>query len=359
MDTAQTHDAPRPKRRRRLLKFLLIALLTFMVFCMTVWASLFLYLSPLPNSALRSALAIAFAVGTLASFIIFRKRWRALLAYLVVFAALVTWYYSIPPRLDRDWSPEVARLPTATVNGDLVTITNIRNLDYRSETDFTPRYYDKTFDLSKLQSTDFICVFWGSPAVAHVMASFGFGGDDYVTFSIEMRAEKGEPHSLLESFFRKFELIYVVADERDVIRVRTDFRNPREQVYIYRTRLPIENQRKLFLSYVSKVDSLSHTPEWYNTLEDNCTTGVLQRIHQSYKGRARYNWKILLPGYVGEYAYDCGMLDSSMPFAELRERCLVNAKAQAAGDAPDFSKRIREGLPMPAPYTMQEFLSGK
>jgi hypothetical protein len=247
-------------------------------------------------------------------------------------------------------------LPSATVDGKLVTIKNIRNFEYRSETDFTPRYHDRTFDLDKLRSVDLICVYWGSPSIAHVMASFGFEGGDFVAFSIELRPEVGEAWSMLRSFFRNYELTYVVADERDVIRLRTSYRDPREQVYIYRTRLPIENQRKLFLSYVAKVDELSRKPQWYNTLNDNCTTGVLQRAG-AYERRARYSWKILLSGYAAEYAHECGLLDTSLPFDELSRRCLVNAKAEAAGDAEDFSVRIREGLPLPGPYTMQEFLS--
>ncbi len=340
-------------------KALLIAVLALVVVCTAVWGALFLWVSPLPGEALRAALALILVVGTLASFLVFRRRWRTLVVYLVIFAGLVTWYFSMSPSSDRDWVPEVARLPTATVNGNMVTVTNIRNFEYRTANDFTPRYYDKTFDLDKLQSTDLICVYWGSPAIAHVMASFGFDGNDFVAFSIEMRGEKGEPNSLLRSFFRKFELIYIVADERDVIRVRTNYREPREQVHVYRTRLPFEDQRKLFLSYVDKINQLSQKPEWYNTLDDNCTTGVLHRAKAAYSGRrGRYNWKVLLSGYAAEYAYDIGMLDTSMPFAELSQRCLVNEKAQAADQDPAFSLRIREGLPMPEPYTMEEFLSG-
>jgi hypothetical protein len=201
-------------------------------------------------------------------------------------------------------------------------------------------------------------VHWGSRAIAHVMASFGFAGGEFVAFSIEMRKEAGEAGSMLRSFFRKYELIYVVADERDVIRLRTNYRQPREQVYVYGTRLPVENQRKLFLSYVEKVNELSREPEWYNTLEDNCTTGVLQRTH-AYRGRGRYNWKILLSGFAAEYAYEVGMLDTSLAFADLRERCRVNARAELADDADDFSQRIRDGIPRPEPYTLQEFQSGQ
>jgi hypothetical protein len=343
---------------RRILKALLVALLALVVTGMTGWGALFLWLSPLPGGWFRIALALAFLVGTPVGFVLLKNRWRTLLVYLGVFAALVTWYFCIPPSLDRDWATEVAVLPTATVTGNLVTIKNVRNFDYRSDTDFTPRYYDKTFDLDKLQSGDLILSYWGMPAIAHVMVSFGFGGDDFVAFSIEMRNEKGEASSMVRSFFRKYELIYIAADERDVIRVRTNYRVPAEDVHVYRTRLPVEDQRKLFLSYVTKIDELSREPVWYNTLEDNCTTGVLHRT-RAYKARSHYNWKILLSGYAAEYAYEIGMLDSSMPFAELSQACLVNAKAKAADQALDFSVRIREGIPLPKPYTLQEFQSGQ
>jgi hypothetical protein len=339
-----------------MLRALFYILLVLIITGMTVWGALFLCFSPLPPEPLRIGMAGAFALGTLVAFALFRKRCRTLLMFLVAFGVLVAWFHAIPPSNDRQWAPEVAVLGSATVNGNLVTIKNIRNFDYRSESDFTPRYYDKTFDIDKLQSVDLVCVYWGSPAIAHIMASFGFGGSDFVAFSIEMRPEKGEARSMVRSFFRNYELIYVVADERDVIRLRTNYRNPREQVHIYRTRLPVENQRKLFLSYVGKINELYRTPEWYGALKDNCTTGALERTG-AYEGRGRYNWKVLLSGYAAEYAYECGVLDASMAFSELSQRCLVNAKAEAADQAEDFSARIRVGLPTSKPYTLQEFLS--
>jgi hypothetical protein len=351
-------QAPAPPRRsflRRFTRRVLVLAATTIVLIAGIWATAALSMSNLDGAPARIWLPVLFGLIFLAVLILVRPHRRARLVAVAMVVAVAVWYFTIFPSNDRNWAPEVARLPTATVNGNLVEIKNIRNFDYRTVSDFTPRYCDKIFDLDELQSADLICVYWGSPAIAHVMTSFGFGGDDYVAFSIEMRNEKGEANSMVGSLFRNYELIYIVADERDVIRVRTNYRDPREQVHIYRTRLPIEDQRKLFLSYVAKVDELSRNPEWYNTLEDNCTTGVLKRT-ESYKARARYTWKVLLSGYAAEYGYDLGMLDTSMPFAELSERCLVNAKAEAASDAPDFSTRIREGIPLPKPMTMQEFL---
>ena len=318
------------------------------------WGTLAIIYSNLPWAWLRLALAALFGLGTLAAFALRRNRKQTLAGFTVVFAGLVAWFFLIPPSNERPWRLDVSRLATATIQGDRVTVHNIRNLEYRTETDFTPRYYDKTFDLRQLDSLDLIAVYWGSPAIAHVMVSFGFGGKDYLAFSIETRTEAGEGYSTIKGFFRQFELVYVVADERDVIGVRTHFRDPTEQVYLFRSRLPVENQRKLFLEYLRELNELADKPAWYNTITDNCTTGVLART-QAYQHRGRYNWKLLLSGYAAEYVYEMGGLDSSLSFEELRQRGHVNERAEQGGITPDFSQRIRQGLPMPPPLSLEQF----
>ena len=224
-----------------------ILLLALIVAGMAGWATLWLWLSPLPNELLRTALAAAFALGTLIAFMFFKRRWRTLAVFVVVFAGLVAWYYAVPPSNDRVWDPSVAKIASATVNGDLVTIRNIRNFDYRTETDFTPRYYDRTFDLAQLDRVDLVAVYWMGPAIAHLFVSFGFG-DDHLAISIEARKERSEGYSALGGFFRQYELVYVVADERDVIRLRTNYRkDPPEDVYLFRTRASLDNGPRVFL----------------------------------------------------------------------------------------------------------------
>ena len=240
----------------------------------------------------------------------------------------------------------MAVLPYATVKGEQVTIHNIRNLNYRTETDFDVRYYDKTFDLNRLDSVDLIAVYWMGDAIAHVMVSFGFQEKDFVTFSIETRKEKGEDYSTLKGFFKQYELIFIVGDERDLIRVRTDYRKPPEDVYLYRGRMTPENSRKFFMEYVRQINSMKENPEWYNTLTTNCTTDVV-RLNRAYGGQARYNWKVLLSGYAPQYAYENGSLDTRIPFEELRKLSYINPKARAVGDDPEFSRKIRESLPRP------------
>jgi hypothetical protein len=314
---------------------------------MTIWGMGALYYSPLPP-LLRPLLALTFGLATAAAFLGLPQRRRTLLGFGLAWGALVLWWSTIPASNMRDWQPDVAVLPSATVNGDRVTLHNIRNFEYRTATDFTPRYYDKTVDLRHLDSVDLISSYWSGEAIAHLMVSFGFGEQDYVAISIETRKERTEDYSSLKGFFKQYELIYVVADERDVIRLRTTYRQPPEAVYLYRTRISPARARRLFLDYMREINQLVEQPVFYNTLTTNCTTNIVFHLRAS-GGIARYSWKILLSGYAPAYAYESGGLDSSLAFADLKQRSHINARAQAADDAPDFSQRIRAGLPRPPP----------
>jgi hypothetical protein len=332
---------------RRLGKRIGVGLLGLVVTSMTLWGMGALYYSPLPTP-FREGLAAVFGLATVGAFVGLPHRRRALLGFVLVWGVLVGWWSTITPSNDRDWQPDVAVLPSATIDGDLVTLHNIRNIEYRTATDFTPRYYDKTFDLRRLESMDLISSYWAGEAIAHLFVSFGFGGQDYVAISMETRKERTEDYSTLKGFFKQYELFYVVADERDVIRLRTTYRQPQEDVYLYRARGSPAQGRRLFLDYVRDINRLVEQPAFYNTLTTNCTTAILYHSRAS-GGVAHYNWKVLLSGYAPAYAYEIGRLDTRLTFAELKRLSHINARAQAAGDAPDFSQRIRAGLPMPPP----------
>ncbi len=314
---------------------------------LTFWWALGLAVAGPGGDSLRLALAAIYALAGLAAVVglVLERGWRpALAVYGVALLAVLGWWLSLRPSNERAWTPEVARLAHATIQGDLVTVHDIRNFDYRSETDFTPAYYDRTFDVRKLDTLDLLPVYWMGPAIAHMLVSFGFG-DDHLAVSIEARKVEGESYSSLKGFFRQYELVYVVADERDVVRVRTNYRkDPPEDVYLYRVYGPRENLRRVFLDYVREIDALYARPKFYNTVTTNCTTNILlhTRVNPS---SLPMSWKILLSGYAPEYAYDNGRLDRSLPFSELRQRSHINARAQAADQAADFSRRIRQGLP--------------
>jgi hypothetical protein len=315
------------------------------------WSVLALTYAGPHDPGLRIALAAAAGIATLAALLALaapRWRWRALIAFLVLFAGLVTWFSRLTPTSEAEWQPDVARLAYATFDGEAVTVHNIRNFDYRSETDYTPAWYDKRFDLRKLEGVDLMAVYWMGPAIAHTFVSFTFAGGEHLAVSIETRKKQGQGYSTLQGFFRQYELIYIVADERDVIRLRTNYRHdPPEDVCVYRVQAPLAAARRVFIEYMDQINNLRAHPEFYNTLTSNCTTDIWANtlINDQH---LPFSWKILASGYVPEYLYEQGRLDARVPFLQLRERAHVNARAQAADAAADFSRRIREATPAAA-----------
>jgi hypothetical protein len=331
---------------RSIVHYIGIVVLAIVVALMTAWAAMAIYYSHLPGEYLRLGLAGLFAFATAAAFLFLPKRRRTLAWFAVVFAVVVVWWMMIPASNTRNWEREVARAPYATMEGDLITIHDIRNFNYRTEKDFDAVYYNKTFDLTKLDSADLIAVYWMGEAVAHVMMSFGFQGKDFISFSIETRKEQGEDYSTIKGFFKQYELIFIAGDERDLIRVRTDYRTPREDVYLYRLGAKPQRVREVFMAYIQQINDMKQRPEWYNTLTTNCATSVIHLMRVT-GGHVRYTWKVLLSGYAPLYAYESGALDTSIPFGELKRRSYINPRAHTIGNDPEFSRKIREGLPMP------------
>jgi hypothetical protein len=292
----------------------------------------------------RNGLSVVYGFGSLAliiGFAVGRRRVRAEVGFAALFGLLLACWYSIAPSNDRNWQPENAVLAYATIDGNRITLHNIRNFDYRTETDFTPAYYDRTFDLQKLDSVDLFAVYWMGPAIAHIFLSFGFTDHSHVAISIEARKERGEGYSSVQGFFRQYELYYAVGDERDIVRLRTNYRkDPPESVYLYPLRGSIENGRRLFLAYLEQINALKQHAEWYNTLTTNCTTNIW--LHSRVNpGHIPWSWRILFSGYVPGYLYDLGKVDNTVPFEQLTRRAHINALAHAADNAPDFSQRIR------------------
>lgn len=306
------------------------------------WASLALWLDGPSNRSLAAFLSIAFAAGNFALLILFRPFTRALLLSVTALLLVVVWWSQIAPRQDRAWTPDVARLPRATIVGSRVTIENVRNFEYRSETDFTERWETRTYDLDRLRGFDMFLSFWGPTVIAHTIASWEFEDAPPLAVSIETRKEQGESYDALRGFFRQFELYYVVADERDVIGVRTNSRG--ERTYLYRIRASPEVARAMLMDYLKEINSLAEQPEWYNALIHNCTTSI--RMHGQHIGEDRgLDWRMLLNGRLDELGYERGRLDTSLPFPELKAKSEITEKAKAAGVSPDFSRLIREGIP--------------
>lgn len=323
-------------------------LLVLLVSGVTAWGAMALLYSSTTNALVSAVLAGAFLLcGLLTALAVGARRQAraAVTGFALLFAVLLGWWSGIEPSNDRDWQPDVARLAHAEIDGDRITVRNVRNFAYRSETDYTPHYYDRTYDLGKLRSVDLIAVYWMGPAIAHTILSFGFEGGDQLAISIETRKERGETYSTTRGFFKQYELHYVVADERDVVRLRTSYRkDPPEDVYVYRLHGPLENARRVFLQYMQRINDLQARPEFYNTLIDNCTTGIWMNARIN-PGHVPLSWKVFASGYLPEYLHGVGMLAPGVPFAELQRLGYINPRARAAGDAEDFSRLIRVGLP--------------
>jgi hypothetical protein len=331
---------------RAAVKRLGVGLVGALVAGATVWGALALWFAVPAGDGLRAALAaglVALATGGLVAALLRRRLMVCLLPFALAFAAVLAWWSTIAPSNDRTWQRDVAVSPSAEIEGDRVTLRNIRSFTYRSASDYTPHWRDRAFDLGKLDSLDLIAVYWMGDAIAHTIVSFGFAGEQ-VAISIETRKEENEGYSTLAGLFRRYELFYVVADESDLIGLRTNYRDPPEDVYIYRVNAPREKIRALFLQYMAQINALSERPEFYNTATTNCTTNIVMHV-QAIQPRMPLSWKMLLSGYFPELVYERGSLDQSLPFDDLRRRSLVNDRARAADGAADFSRRIREGLP--------------
>jgi len=243
---------------------------------------------------------------------------------------------------ERNWSPDQAVLPHADFSKDRqqVTIRNIRACEYRTADDYTVRHYDKTFDLTKLTSVDFIRVpFPDMPELAHTMLSFGFDDKEYVAVSVEIRKEQGEAYNPALGAMNKYEIMYVLGDERDLIGLRTNFRL--NDVYVYPTRAEPEQVRKLFENVLARVNKLEKQPEFYNTLTNNCTTNIAKHINELVPGRVPYDYRVLMPGYSDRLAYDLGLLKTPFSFEETRRAARVTDVAYEHRDDPDFSQAIR------------------
>jgi hypothetical protein len=260
---------------------------------------------------------------------------------LVLFVLYIAWLTFTRPSNERDWEANLAVLPYAEFEDDLVHVYNIRNTSYTTPDVYTPAYYDRTFNLSQLESVWFIVEpfsDWGG--AAHTFVSFGFEGDRYLSISVETRKEKGETYHFVKGLFRQYELIYVVADERDVIKLRSNYR--RDDVYVYPIKTTRAKIRGLFVAMLSRANRLRERPEHYNTLTSNCTSNIVKHVNTLSQRRIPFSLKVLFPGYSDRYAYDLGLLDTDLSFEVARERFKINERAETYADSPDFSTRIRE-----------------
>lgn len=308
------------------------------------WGALALWIrAPLPRGA-RGALTLAWLASALAA--VAALAWPAWQPAWYAFAgaviALLVWWHTLRPSNDRDWIPEVARQTHGEVDGNLVTLHNVRNFDWRTRTDFTPHWETRRYALDALQSVDVALSYWNRPAIAHALVSFGFGHDRYVVFSVEIRRKQGDRFSEIGGFFKQYELSVIASTEEDSLRVRTNVRG--EDGYLYRIHMPLDAARSLFLAYVDSANRLRSTPRFYHTLTANCTTIVFQMARRIVPGLP-LDFRQLASGYLPEYLYDLHVLQGAGNAAQYRRLGRYTDRARASPTPATFSRDIRQGVP--------------
>ena len=302
----------------RVFKYLAICLVILLLAVATAWGVLALwYRLPVAGWA-KIAVCGAFATIGIAIIIaqFTQKRLRWLTIFAIAFAGLLLWWNTLDPPKDGNWSPSVARQVTGTIDRDILTLTNVREFQWRGKTDFTEKWTTETYDLSELQTPDIFLSYWGDPKMAHFIISFGFSDGEYLAWSVEVRRAVGGGFSPVADLFKSNSLVIIASKEQDVVGVRSNIRG--EDVHIFRMRVPSEIARKLLEEYVREANELDQKPQWYNSLSTNCTTVIYKMI--SLAGdRIPFDWRIIVNGYLPEMMYERGSVETSVSITELRE----------------------------------------
>ncbi|MVO16920.1 DUF4105 domain-containing protein [Parasedimentitalea huanghaiensis] len=330
----------------KFLKFLLTATFFLALAILTAWASLALwYRLPfgLPTRAIAAG-GFALLGLAVATSVFSTRRLRALATYCLALASVIFWWSTLSPPSEANWAPDVARQVTGEVNGDNLTLINVRNFDWQTPTEATEHWENRSYDLSQLQGVDLFMSYWAGPEIAHMIVSFDFANADPIAWSVEVRRQIGGGFSPIADLFKSNTLVIVAADERDVVGTRTNVRG--EDVQLYRINTTPEKARALLLQYVEAANRLAAKPHWYNSLTTNCTTVVLTMI-KTIVDEVPLDWRVVANGYLPDYAYDRGVLDSRLSLEQLRKRSHINTTALAHGLTDGFSAAIRQNVPAP------------
>jgi hypothetical protein len=311
----------------------------------SLWGILALwYQAPGPPWLRILTAAIFAALGGVAMVAPFGRRPALALPFVLAFGAILAWWTTIEPAATGDWAPDVARQTTGRLVGDTLTLTDVRNFAWHPDGSFDESWETRSYDLSKLRSLDLFMSYWAGPQMAHVIMSFGFEGGDQLAWSIEVRRTKGGEYSPLADLFKSDPLVGLAADERDVVRVRSNVRG--EHVKLYRLRTPPAAARAILLEYVDDANALAKKPAFYNSLTTNCTTAIV-KIMRAAGRTIPFDWRLIVNGYMPGYLYEEGAVDTRVSLQELEQRGSIDARAKAADQSAEFSKLIRVGVPSP------------
>ena len=306
---------------------------------MVMWMAGAIFYDVGHGSMAGGVLAIAWIGLSLGGLIFWHPAWKPFLALLLFFAFFLRWWFAQQPSHHREWDAHFSRLPRVALEGDTVTLENVRNTDYQGTLESAPRYETRAYRLSQLRGVDALVLTWGSPWLSHPMFVFDFGGDGRICLSIEVRYRVGQQYGFIRSLYRQQELIYVVSDERDAILRRTQCLEG-HSLYLYRLRIDPLAMRQFFLEYAHSISLLAEHPRWYHGLTTNCTTS----IYAQGRGRMRWDWRMLFNGALDRMMYDRQLLDQDLPFESLKKKSRVNEIANRA-PVDGFGDYLRSKLP--------------
>jgi hypothetical protein len=330
---------------RRVLRISGIFLLIVVVLFSAAWANLAVSYQLPGSPTIRIGSSLAFDVIALAAVtaLVLRRHGGAVLIYAAAYVVLLIWWASLRPSNDKDWAAEVAHGITGSLDADRLSVENIRNFSWRSETSFTQRWEQRSYDLSTLRSLDLYLVYWMGPGIAHTIVSFGFEDGRYLDFSIELRRTRNGEYSAIAGFFKTHELVYIGADERDLLTLR---KARGEDVRLYRLRTPPAQARALLIQYIDVGNELAEHPKFYNTLTTNCTTTIFE-MARAVGSSIPFDWRVVLTGYLPGFLYERDAVDTSVPLDELTRRADVNDRIDEGLSEVDFSALVRDGVPRP------------
>ncbi|KUJ79237.1 hypothetical protein AVO44_08340 [Ruegeria profundi] len=273
-----------------------------------------------------------------------RKTLLSLLVYLAGLGLVLIWWQTLQPPSEGDWAKELSRQVTGQIEGDILTLDNVRAFEWRTAEDYDQAWLRETYDLTKLETLDLFLSYWGDPRMAHFMLSFGFNDGEYLAWSIEVRRTKTGSYSPVADFFKANPLVILASKEFDVVGMRSNIW--KNDVHIFRLDVPKERLKPLLEVYVADANHLAETPVWYNSIFTNCTT-VMTRTTRALGIKIPHDWRIIVNGYLPEFLHEQGYLNANYTIEELRERGRIADRVAVSGLGKDYSRAAREGVPSP------------